>query len=136
METLMKTPRTTSKPNFIFDDLLNNFFNNSFSDFNSLHNLNRDYKVNKDENGYELKFPIPGLSKEKSKEVVNINLENNTLNVDINDEENEMIGHKNYNFSIGNDVDKENLEAKVENGLLTINLKFSENQKPKNIEIK
>jgi len=92
------------------------------------------------EDQYSLSIEMPGITKEN-------------LEITVNDNELELRGHiepKEFNendysefsqsdfyrkFKIGNDVDRNNVEASLKDGILSLNLNKTEEVKPKKIEI-
>lgn len=95
------------------------------------------------DNEYVIKAEMPGVSKED----VEITLDNNELT--INGKVNELYKNTDnlkyaefrlYNytrkFTVGEEINSNALNAKLENGLLTLTLPKSEHVKPRRIEIK
>jgi len=91
---------------------------------------------------YTLKLEMPGVKKDD----LDITLDNNELEIK-GTVHNEIAGGKqlryseyelsNYTrrFKTGNDINRDNIEAGLENGVLTVVLHKSEAAKPKKIEI-
>jgi HSP20 family protein len=126
-----------------FSSLVNDFFNDedmfSFSKFSN--NLNTNIREN--DTSYFLDIQVPGLSKED----ITINLEDNMIKISSkkeNIDENDRFYQKQFSvssfeksFTIPDDVNEDDITAKVENGILTITLLKNEKAKiTKNIEIK
>lgn len=82
------------------------------------------------ENGYELQIDLPGVKKEDIKIEMNKNLINISVSISkSSDEENKkyirkerFTGEIKRSFSIGEDIDEDNINASFENGILYLNL--------------
>ena len=137
------------KRNYVRDpffDMFDDFFKPVFYD-DSADSMRTDIKET--ENGYQLDVEMPGFDKKDIK----IALENGYLTVSAQKSSKEEEGYdKNKNeryirkectvscsrsYYVGNDVEKENVKAKYENGMLTLNVPKSQpKQLPShNIEI-
>ncbi len=137
------------KRNYVRDpffDMFDDFFKPVFYD-DSADSMRTDIKET--ENGYQLDVEMPGFDKKDIK----IALENGYLTVSAQKSSKEEEGNdKNKNeryirkectvscsrsYYVGNDVEKENVKAKYENGMLTLNVPKSQpKQLPShNIEI-
>ena len=88
--------------------------------------------LNEQENDYIVHAQVPGLSKED----INITLDNNILKIcgekAVNDH---MTCSINKELSLGRDVNASKITAKVENGILELNIPKSEKCKTKKIKI-
>jgi len=90
---------------------------------------------------YSVKLEMPGIAKEN----LNIIIEDDELKISAESsrEENDKdlkyaeFGSKNYirTFRVGGDVDRNRIDAKLENGILTLVLHKNEEVKPKKIMI-
>lgn len=137
------------KRNYVRDpffDMFDDFFKPVFYD-DSADSMRTDIKET--ENGYQLDVEMPGFDKKDIK----IALENGYLTVSAqksskDEEGNEKNKNERYirkectvscsrSYYVGNDVEKENVKAKYENGMLTLNVPKSQpKQLPShNIEI-
>lgn len=128
----------------IFDPFFNEFFKfptlkNEVKDFDKI--MNTD--IYEDENNYILEIDMPGFDREN----INIEFNNGYLTVTANKNETVQENH-NYirrekyvgsyarSFYIG-EIKEENIEAKLEKGILNIKIQKEENnQSKKKIEIK
>ena len=86
-----------------------------------------------DKNHYQLRFEVPGLKKGE----VKVEAEGNTIRVKAEGgsekaEHNYNVGHT---LVLPDNVNTDDVEAKLENGLLTIKVAKNEENKPKTIEI-
>jgi len=93
-------------------------------------------------NEYMMKFEIPGVTRQD----LAITLENNELEIrgtvdgsSLNDYRHIYSEYAldNYyrKFAVGDDIDADKVEAKLENGVLTLTLHKREERKPRKIEI-
>ncbi len=90
---------------------------------------------------YSLKMEVPGATKES----IDIVMEDQELRVTVkmSGEEDDStlkyaeFGNRDYYraFKVGNDVDRNGIEAKLENGVLSVVLNKTEKVKPKKIQI-
>lgn len=95
------------------------------------------------DNGYIVKLALPGVKNED----IDVNYSDGILeikahrNVDVSDDVQKLyINRKSFDFTrkfkLPNSIDVDKIEAKLENGLLTIDIPKSEKAKPKTIEVK
>ena len=97
--------------------------------------------VYENSNAYELLFEMPGVEKEN----FDITIDNNELEVRgkvkaVNDDKELKYSEFNlYNyyrkFNLGNDINRDNISAEFENGVLILKVQKSEDVKPKKIEV-
>lgn len=94
-------------------------------------------------NKFILRAEMPGISKENLKVTIDngkleisgkIEKDTNKVNNDLKYSEFTLYDYY-RSFKIGNEVDTNNISAKLENGVLNLELPKSEAAKPKNIEI-
>jgi len=91
-------------------------------------------------NDYTLKLEIPGVDKDN----IEITLDNNELEIKakVAADSGENVKYSEYTlydyyrkFKVGDDINRNNINAKVDNGVLTLTLNKSEEVKPRKIEI-
>jgi len=90
---------------------------------------------------YSVKLEVPGVTKEN----LNVVIEDDELKItaesSIEENENDLkyadFSVKNFSrtFRVGNDIDRNRIDAKLENGILTLTLHKNEEIKPKKIAI-
>lgn len=89
-----------------------------------------------DEKNYFVVAELPGIEKEGIK----LELENSVLTIDANRETGKDEDKRSYLYSrsvtIGDDVDREKVSAKLDNGLLTVTLPKAAEHQPRAIEIR
>ena len=93
-------------------------------------------------NDYTLTLEMPGVSKDN----LDITLDNNELEIsgkimEVENKDKDLC-YSEYNlydyyrkFKVGNDIDRNGIEANLENGILTLKLHKSEEVKPKKIQV-
>ena len=93
-------------------------------------------------NDYTLTLEMPGVSKDN----LDISLDNNELEIsgkimEVENKDKDLC-YSEYNlydyyrkFKVGNDIDRNGIEANLENGILTLKLHKSEEVKPKKIQV-
>ena len=94
------------------------------------------------ENEYSLRVEMPGVSKDNLEIVVESDELEIKGKLDNQLQENEMLKYSEYSlhnyyrkFRIGEDINKDAINAKLEDGVLTLTLNKSEEVKPRKIEI-
>jgi Molecular chaperone (small heat shock protein) len=134
-------------PGFIFND----FFDNDWMNYASSNFTTPATNVMENENGYSVDIAAPGMTKND----FNIKIdENNVLTVSMEKKEEKKDENKKMRFLrrefsytqftksliLPDDVEKENIEAKIENGVLNISIPKKEEKKAVNavkvIEVK
>jgi HSP20 family protein len=100
-------------------------------------------KISEEEGKVVLQLEVPGVKKED----VNVSIEDDQLRIyaprKVESSENGtyLLRERNCGdyeklFTIDNTIDRDNIDAKMENGVLTITLQFKEEVKPRKIKIK
>ena len=137
----MRSLTRRNQGNEIFPSTFNDFFN-SFQDNLGL-NYSPKMNLTEDDNNYELKIEAPGMKKEN----VNILFENNILTVsgekktETKEENlryhiNEIcFGKFSRNFELPAHINSDKIDAKWNEGVLTIVVPKTEKAKPKKITI-
>lgn len=99
--------------------------------------------IREEEGKVVLQLEVPGVKKED----INVSIEDDQLRIQAPRRE-ERIENGTYIlrerncgdyeklFTIDNSIDRDNIDAKMENGILTITLQFKEEVKPRKIKIK
>lgn len=119
------------------DDFLNDdFFNTSF-----FKNGNVDYNLLKNENEFILQLSLPGYNKENIKIVIDKYLKI-TGNREMITPDKFTVINRNIldrsfekHFELDDDIDKDDVKAEFENGILSIHLKRKKNKQVKHVEI-
>lgn len=76
-------------------------------------------KVEKNDNGYDVKFSVPGLSKEDLK----ISVKDRILSITFEKEGGStFVGNFTKSYTLGDDINENEIQGKVENGVLTLTL--------------
>ena len=99
-------------------------FRNFFSNMPTVAGLD----ITRTDNGYAVEIPVAGYRPDD----INITLENGVLQVSGKTEKRSFT----RSFVLPDEIDAENIDAKVENGLLTLTLNLLPKAKPKKISIK
>jgi len=133
-----------------FSTFLDDFFNESIPSLDVGFFKNGAYPkvdVIDEETQVTIQAEVPGLSKDQ----VSVELEDGVLRIkgekreDVNDKSKKYVHrelkHSSFcrSFSVGNNIDKDSVDAKFENGILNVTLKKiapTPKQEPKKIEIK
>ena len=89
---------------------------------NFFHKPVLNYHTDKDDNGYNLEIPVPGLSKKD----VTVSTNERTLVIKYENADEKWVGTTERSFTMPDEVDVESIKAKVENGLLTVSLPYAE----------
>jgi HSP20 family protein len=100
--------------------------------------------IREEEHGYVVEADLPGMTEKD----IDVKVENDILTLSSVHEESKEEERNGYlmrerrsakfrrSFYLPKDVDREKIEAKLENGLLTVHLHKSEAAKPRQIEVK
>lgn len=100
-----------------------------FDPFRSLgSNFAYEYDVTRTENGYEVEVPVPGFRPEH----IDVTLKDGVLSVNGKSERRTF----SRSFVIPEDVDADNIEARVSDGMLVLSLNRRPEARPKRITIK
>lgn len=102
-----------------------------FADFWGLdpfRSLSTGVEIARTEAGYTVELAVPGFKPEE----IDIRLEDGLLTVSGKNEKRTV----SRTFSLPEDVDEDRIEAKVEHGMLTLNVPLLPKAQPKKIEIK
>jgi len=111
MAIIKYNPRQNSLMNFFNDDLFDDFFklpslfDNSI--LNDVSNTDKEFKV---------EFMLPGFKKEE----VKLEINNDVLSISAERKENKYFNKINKSYSLPENLDTENVEAKLEDGVLKI----------------
>ena len=147
MEDLIMLPIYAKTSNLgFFPSFFNDFFNDSWIT-PQFHSTSPAINVSEDDKGYKLEIAAPGMTKEDfnisiSDGDIVIAMEKKNENKDENKEKKYIrreFSYSNYqqNYSLPEDVVKDNISARVENGILTVTLPKQEKEAKvsKSIEI-
>ena len=99
-----------------------------FWGFDPFRNLSAGIEIARTEAGYTVEMAVPGFKPEE----IDIRLEDGLLTVSGKNEKRTV----SRTFSLPEDVDEDRIEAKVEHGMLTLNVPLLPKAQPKKIEIK
>jgi len=108
-----------------------NVFARPFADlwgFDPLRNFSTGVEITRGENGYTVELAVAGFKPEE----IDVRLEDGMLTVTGKNEKRSFT----RTFTLPEDTDEERIEAKVEHGMLTLNLPLVPKAQPKKIEIK
>mgnify|MGYP000867249652 CR=1 FL=1 len=126
-----------------FNNMLEDFFNDDFPSIRNLQNESFKIDLQENEKEYIVEAELPGVDKEN----IDLTLEEGRLRIFIKKEENKEEKNKNYihrerrwssmeRTILLSDVDDKALKAKLDNGILTINIPKKEKaEKAVKIEI-
>lgn len=126
--------RTKSlQKNHSVDPWLNDVFNSFFNDHglsNSFSSKSPAVNIVEKDNGFEIELATPGLKKED----FNISIEKNVLTISAETKSEESVEEKKYNkrefnytsfsrsFTLPDNINDEDVNAKYDNGVLTVSL--------------
>lgn len=106
-----------------FDKMVNDIFSNFDQPMwnTTVSTKSADYHSEKTSDGYLLELPVVGLTKED----LNIKIYNGKLEIKGGKEDHRWSPSFEKNFSLPKDINPKKVEAKVENGLLTVTIGIS-----------
>lgn len=106
-----------------------NRLTNALSLWDELSPWSRDWQVTTTDAGWNVMLELPGYAQKE----VTVEYADEAITVKA---ENERRGQFWESFTVGPQIDPEKIVAKLEHGLLTIELQVDEKAKPKKIEVK
>lgn len=139
--TLMKRVTWPSDPFFEMDRLFDRAFGSRAlwpESVLSAATRNFPLDVYGDDERYYVVAELPGVTKD----AIDLNVENGVLTVNVrktdtfDGEEGERVRRFSRGITVGDDIDVDNVTAKLENGILTVTLPKAEERKPRKIAIK
>ena len=107
-------------------DLLNNFFDDSFA-IRKMNKINYTDDVTHDDDGATIKLKVPGFNKKS----IDISVDSETLTIEGKTDDDSFIKR----FSVDNKFDFNSIDAKVSDGLLTLSLPYKAEVKPRKIKV-
>ena len=107
-------------------DLLNNFFDDSFA-IRKMNKINYTDDVTHDDDGATIKLKVPGFNKKS----IDISVDSETLTIEGKTDDDSFIKR----FSVDNKFDFNSIDAKVSDGLLTLSLPYKDEIKPRKIKV-
>ena len=105
---------------------LSEMLNNAMDSFSEAVQQHSDHQLYATPSGWALLIDAPGLNKEE----IDLKYEDEALHIKSDGAEFDL----NKKFTLGNDVDVDNIEAKMENGVLQLTLPKTNNSKNINIQ--
>jgi len=107
-------------------DLLNNFFDDSFA-IRKMNKINYTDDVTHDDDGATIKLKVPGFNKKS----IDISVDSETLTIEGKTDDDSFVKR----FSVDNKFDFDSIDAKVSDGLLTLSLPYKDEIKPRKIKV-
>ena len=105
-------------------DLLNNFFDDSFA-IRKINEMKNQNEVTHDDDGAIIKLKVPGFNKKS----IDVSVDSETIEGKTDDDS------FTKRFSIDNKFDFDSIDAKVADGLLTLSLPYKDEIKPRKIKV-
>ena len=125
-------------PSIFGENLFDDFFDNSFRDYSGTQELMKT-DVKENENDFEIDMSLPGVNKEDIKAELNdgyLTVSASTSNVkEDNDEKKRYVRRDRYygscsrSFYVGDQVKQDEIKARYENGVLSLNIPKKEEKK-------
>ena len=119
---------TTNQKNLI-EEMIDDIFRiypNSYR-----HNNSSDYKIDSDEDGLSLIMNVPGYNKK----LIDVIVSGDKLSIEGKAHSGDTDGFI-HNFTISDNLDSEEIDATVIDGVLTVSIPYVEAVKPRKIEVK
>ena len=107
-------------------DLLNNFFDDSFA-IRKMNRINYTDDVTHDDDGATIKMKVPGFNKKS----IDISVDSETLTIEGKTDDDSFT----KKYAVDNKFDFDSIDAKVVDGLLTLSLPYKAEVKPRKIKI-
>ena len=125
-------------PSIFGENLFDDFFDNSFRDYSGTQELMKT-DVKENENDFEIDMSLPGVNKEDIKAELNdgyLTVSASTSHVkEDNDEKKRYVRRERYygscsrSFYVGDQVKQDEIKARYENGVLSLNIPKKEEKK-------
>ena len=115
--------------NNLIDEMINDIFRvypNSYRYSNS-----SNYKTDSDEDGITLTMNVPGYNKK----LIDVTVSGDKLSIEGKAHSGDTEGFI-HNFTISDNLDSEEIDATVIDGVLTVSIPYTEAVKPRKIEVK
>ena len=115
--------------NNLIDEMIDNIFRvypNSYR-----HNSSSNYKTDSDEDGLILTMNVPGYNKK----LIDVIVSGDKLSIEGKAHSGDTDGFI-HNFTISDNLDSEEIDATVIDGVLTVSIPYAEEVKPRKIEVK
>ena len=115
--------------NNLIDEMIDDIFRiypNSYR-----HNSSSNYKTDSDEDGITLTMNVPGYNKK----LIDVIVSGDKLSIEGKAHSGDTEGFV-YNFTISDNLDSEEIDATVIDGVLTVSIPYAETVKPRKIEVK
>ena len=94
-------------------------------------NKSSDYKIDTDEDGITLTMNVPGYNKK----LIDVIVSGDKLSIEGKAHSGDTDGFI-HNFTISDNLDSEEIDATVIDGVLTVSIPYAEAVKPRKIEVK
>ena len=95
------------------------------------HNSSSNYKTDSDEDGITLTMNVPGYNKK----LIDVTVSGDKLSIEGKAHSGDTEGFI-HNFTISDNLDSDEIDATVIDGVLTVSIPYAETVKPRKIEIK
>ena len=113
----------------LFDEMIDDIFRiypNSYR-----HNSSSNYKTDSDEDGITLTMNVPGYNKK----LIDVSVSGGKLTIEGKANSGDSSGF-NHTFTINDNLDSDEIDATVIDGVLTVLIPYAEAVKPRKIEVK
>ena len=120
---------TTTNQNNLIDEMINDIFRiypNSYR-----HNNSSDYKIDSDDDGVILTINVPGYNDK----LIDVSVSGDKLTIEGKAHTGSTEGF-NHTFTINDNLDADEIDATVIDGVLTVSIPYAEAVKPRKIEVK
>ena len=114
--------------NTAIDELFNSL---AILDSNKYNRRSRQYQTDKNDDGVILTIETPGYNKN----LINVSVEDKTLVVEGKSNSGDTNGFK-ERFTLSDKFDGSGVEATIVDGMLTVNVPFKEETKPRKVKVK
>ena len=124
------TNLTPNRRNLI-DEMIDDIFSVRISPEFKLGSEYKPYKIDSDDDGVILTMNVPGYNKK----LVDVSVSGDTLTIEGKVHSGDTDGF-NHTFTINDNLDSEEIDATVIDGVLTVSIPYAEAVKPRKIEVK
>ena len=113
----------------LIDEMIDDIF--SAHPYSYRHPNSTDYKTDSDDDGITLTMNVPGYNKK----LIDVSVSGDKLTIEGKANSGDSSGF-NHSFTINDNLDSEEIDATVIDGVLTVSIPYAEAVKPRKIEVK
>ena len=115
----------------LIDEMIDDIFSANPHSYRERYSKSTDYKTDSDEDGLTLTMNVPGYNKK----LIGVIVSGDKLSIEGKAHSGDTDGFI-HNFTISDNLDSDEIDATVIDGVLTVSIPYAEAVKPRKIEVK